>query len=203
MQKNEPVHRCCSGEAGLTLIETSLFLILLGVVASMGLPRLEGVAALWDRGDALAAVSEAQNRINVKFTALLIAGHDCERAARTVSDLALVSDETDFRGPVFKAYALSPGRLEEGGTVVSAVRVEDGRRFENLAVLQRPRCGADSASALGRDVREKLQSAEILEKLPAMDNGGSSWKNQAARWLTALKQQAARWFPQESEGKEL
>ena len=112
MVKITPMIRISNEASGFTALEILLATALIGIVSTVGLPQTDLFAELSDRGDAIAAAAEAQNRVNVKFTELLISGLACEKAADRVSDLALVSDGKWAGGEVFKGYAVSPRYLE-------------------------------------------------------------------------------------------
>lgn len=107
MVKITPMIRISNEASGFTVLEILLATALIGIVSTVGLPQTDLFAELSDRGDAIAAAAEAQNRVNVKFTELLISGLACEKAADRVSDLALVSDGRWAGGEVFKDYVVS------------------------------------------------------------------------------------------------
>lgn len=90
MVKITPMIRISNEASGFTALEILLAAALIGIVSTVGLPQTDLFAELSDRGDAIAAAAEAQNRVNVKFTELLISGLVCEKAVDRVSDLALV-----------------------------------------------------------------------------------------------------------------
>ena len=125
MQKSRtPTPWIYCSDAGFTALEILLATALIGIVSAVGLPQTELFSELSDRGDAIAATAEAQNRVNVKFTELLISGLACERAADRVADLALVSDGRWAGGEVFKDYAVTPRYLERFETVLTLERLE-------------------------------------------------------------------------------
>ena len=169
MVKITPMIRISNEASGFTALEILLAAALIGIVSTVGLPQTDLFAELSDRGDAIAAAAEAQNRVNVKFTELLISGLVCEKAVDRVSDLALVSDGRWAGGEVFKDYAVSPRYLERFETVLTLERLEpkaDGsvRRFENLVAIQTPRCGDEGYEAPNVDALRK----KLIDVLPSL-----------------------------------
>ena len=156
MVKLTPMIRISNEASGFTALEILLATALIGIVSTVGLPQTDLFAELSDRGDAIAAAAKAQNRVNVKFTELLISGLACEKAADRVSDLAVVSDGRWAGGEVFNGYAVSPRYLERFETVLTLERLEpkaDGsvRRFENLVWDEGTKNGPDRSALLGHN----------------------------------------------------
>ena len=192
------------------MIEILLETAMNGINSKVGMPQTDLIAELTDRGDAIAAAAEAQNRVNVKFTELLISGLTCEKAADRVSDLALVSDGRWAEGEVFKDYAVSPRYLERFETVLTLERLEpkaDGsvRRFENLAAIQTPRCGDEVYEAPNVDaLRRKLNNAAALNLRSMLSDAEApamlqKVKNQAAAFLKKAQVEWHRFFSREKE----
>ena len=156
------------------------------------------------RGDAISAAAEAQNRINVKFTELLISGLSCEKASDAVADLLTTSDGAAAGGAVFKGYILSPRYIEPTGTVLTAQKEtpdQNGsvRRFERLVVIQAPRCGVSNAleSGLSPSLRAQLNAwepeEELKGKLAEVDGETllGAVMNKAAEGVSEAKQRIA------------
>ena len=165
-------------------------LLLAGAVAS--LPHLSFVQELLDRGDAISAAAEAQKRINVKFTEFLLGGMSCDAASDAVADLALTSDGRGEAGEIFMGYAVTPRYIERNGTLLTLQAVaadEKGqkRRFENLVVIQAPRCGVDElmSSGLSNEVTDRLNS-----RLPD-ELKGSAFDMTAESFFDSLRDKAA------------
>ena len=210
MVKITPMIRISNEASGFTVLEILLVTALIGIVSTVGLPQTDLFAELSDRGDAIAAAAEAQNRVNVKFTELLISGLTCEKAADCVSDLALVSDGRWAGGEVFKNYAVSPRYLERFETVLTLERLEpkaDGsvRRFENLVAIQTPRCGDEGYEAPNVDaLRKKLNNDDALNLRSMLSDAEETAllqkvKNQAAVFLKKVQVGWHRFFSTENE----
>ena len=210
MVKITPMIRISNEASGFTVLEILLATALIGIVSTVGLPQTDLFAELSDRGDAIAAAAEAQNRVNVKFTELLISGLACEKAADRVSDLALVSDGRWAGGEVFKDYAVSPRYLERFETVLTLERLEpkaDGsvRRFENLVAIQTPRCGDEGYEASNVDaLRKKLNNDDALNLRSMLSDAEETAllqkvKNQAAVFLKKAQVEWHRFFSTEKE----
>ena len=208
--KITPMIRISNEASGFTALEILLAAALIGIVSTVGLPQTDLFAELSDRGDAIAAAAEAQNRVNVKFTELLIRGLACEKAADRVSDLALVSDGRWGGGEVFKDYVVSPRYLERFETVLTLERLEpkaDGsvRRFENLVAIQTPRCGDDGYEAPNVDaLRKKLNNDGALNFRSMLSDAEETAllqkvKNQAAVFLKKAQREWHRFFSTENE----
>ena len=210
MVKLTPMIRISNRASGFTALEILLATALIGIVSTVGLPQTDLFAELSDRGDATAAAAEAQNRVNVKFTELLISGLACEKAADRVSDLALVSDGRWAGGEVFKDYVVSPRYLERFETVLTLERLEpkaDGsvRRFENLVAIQTPRCGDEGYEAPNVDaLRKKLNNDGALNIRSMLSDAEETAllqkvKNQAAVFLKKAQGEWHRFFSPENE----
>ena len=210
MVKITPMIRIYNEASGFTVLEILLATALIGIVSTVGLPQTDLFAELSDRGDAIAAAAEAQNRVNVKFTELLISGLVCEKAADRVSDLALVSDGKWAGGEVFKGYVVSPRYLERFETVLTLERLEpkaDGsvRRFENLVAIQTPRCGDEGYKASNVDaLRKKLNNDGALNLRSMLSDAEETAllqkvKNQAAVFLKKAQGEWHRFFSTENE----
>ena len=210
MVKITPMIRISNEASGFTVLEILLVTALIGIVSTVGLPQTDLFAELSDRGDAIAAAAEAQNRVNVKFAELLISGLTCEKAADRVSDLALVSDGRWAEGEVFKGYVVSPRYLERFETVLTLERLEpkaDGsvRRFENLVAIQTPRCGDEGYKASNVDaLRKKLNNDDALDLRSMLSDAEETAllqkvKNQAAVFLKKAQGEWHRFFSTENE----
>ena len=208
--KITPMIRISNEASGFAALEILLAAALISIVSTVGLPQTDLFAELSDRGDAIAAAAEAQNRVNVKFTELLIRGLACEKAADRVSDLALVSDGRWGGGEVFKDYVVSPRYLERFETVLTLERLEpkaDGsvRRFENLVAIQTPRCGAEGYEAPNVDaLRKKLNNDGTLNLRSMLSDAEETAllqkvKNQAAVFLKKAQGEWHRFFSTENE----
>lgn len=208
--KITPMIRISNEASGFAALEILLAAALIGIVSTVGLPQTDLFAELSDRGDAIAAAAEAQNRVNVKFTKLLISGLACEKAADRVSDLALVSDGRWAGGEVFKDYVVSPRYLERFETVLTLERLEpkaDGsvRRFENLVAIQTPRCGDEGYEAPNVDaLRKKLSNNGALNLRSMLSDAEETAllqkvKNQAAVFLKKAQGEWHRFFSTENE----
>ena len=199
--------RISNEASGFIALEILLVTALIGIVSTVGLPQTDLFAELSDRGDAIAAAAEAQNRVNVKFTELLISGLACEKAADRVSDLALVSDGKWAGGEVFKGYVVSPRYLERFETVLTLEPKSDGsvRRFENLVAIQTPRCGDEGYEAPNVDaLRKKLNNDDALNFRSMLSDAEETAllqkvKNQAAVFLKKAQAEWHRFFSTENE----
>lgn len=208
--KITPMIRISNEASGFAALEILLAAALISIVSTVGLPQTDLFAELSDRGDAIAAAAEAQNRVNVKFTKLLISGLACEKAADRVSDLALVSDGRWAGGEVFKDYVVSPRYLERFETVLTLERLEpkaDGsvRRFENLVAIQTPRCGDEGYEAPNVDaLRKRLNNDGTLNFRSMLSDAEETAllqkvKNQAAVFLKKAQREWHRFFSTENE----
>ena len=207
MVRITPMIRISNEASGFIALEILLVTALIGIVSTVGLPQTDLFAELSDRGDAIAAAAEAQNRVNVKFTELLISGLACEKAADRVSDLALVSDGKWAGGEVFKGYVVSPRYLERFETVLTLEPKSDGsvRRFENLVAIQTPRCGDEGYEAPNVDaLRKKLNNDDALNFRSMLSDAEETAllqkvKNQAAVFLKKAQAEWHRFFSTENE----
>lgn len=114
-------------DTGFTLIEIIVVLVLMGILAAAAAPKFFDLGAGSKRLAAGTALSEAQVRINARFSRLMYAGLTCEDAVKSVNTLALVADKADGGEARFGSFLLSPAEKEipEEGLAVSVRMVDD------------------------------------------------------------------------------
>lgn len=141
-RKGEP-----AGEAGFTLIEIVMVLVLLGILAAVAVPKFFDLQEEAERNAAMVAVAEAQARINAKFAEEVLSGKTCLEALATVRNLNEVADSAaaGSSGSVFGEFILYPGTLssEVDTNLMNAQRVGSDREFEEVGSLVLPSCVTD------------------------------------------------------------
>lgn len=119
-------------EAGFTLIEICMVLVLLGILTAVAVPKYFDLQEESRLRAADAAIAEAQARINAYFGQQLLADGDCVKAAAAVNaDLALpsgkIADATNAQGKVFGDVTLSIGKLLANGLPTLVTAYFDGK----------------------------------------------------------------------------
>lgn len=119
-------------EAGFTLIEICMVLVLLGILTAVAVPKYFDLQEESRLRAADAAIAEAQARINAYFGQQLLADGDCIKAAAAVNaDLALpsgkIADATNAQGKVFGDVTLSIGKLLANGSSTLVTAYFDGK----------------------------------------------------------------------------
>ena len=119
-------------EAGFTLIEICMVLVLLGILTAVAVPKYFDLQEESRLRAADAAIAEAQARINAYFGQQLLADGDCIKAAAAVNaDLALpsgkIADATNAQGKVFGDVTLSIGKLLANGSPTLVRAYFDGK----------------------------------------------------------------------------
>lgn len=119
-------------EAGFTLIEICMVLVLLGILTAVAVPKYFDLQEESRLRAADAAIAEAQARINAYFGQQLLADGDCIKAAAAVNaDLALpsgkIADATNAQGKVFGDVTLSIGKLLANGSPTLVTAYFDGK----------------------------------------------------------------------------
>lgn len=119
-------------EAGFTLIEICMVLVLLGILTAVAVPKYFDLQEESRLRAADAAIAEAQARINAYFGQQLLADGDCIKAAAAVNaDLALpsgkIADATNAQGKVFGDTTLFIGKLLANGSPTLVTAYFDGK----------------------------------------------------------------------------
>ncbi|MGN1149724.1 MAG: Tfp pilus assembly protein FimT/FimU [Sutterella sp.] len=145
--------------AGFTLIEICMVLVLLGILAAVAVPKFFDVQDESRQKAAVAAIAEAQARINAAMGQKLVEGYSCADAVRAInkdleSPQGLIADR---HGKYFGDYQLkfddlSPAGLSQAVTVsYMGEPVAGGAQLGTLVAAQCSGLGnPDGVSSLGR-----------------------------------------------------
>ncbi len=105
--------------AGFTLVELVLVLVLLGILGAVAVPKYFDLQDEAQQKAARLAVAEAQSRIEARFSELILNGEACSTAVDEVKVLTNLSDSTKNKQAVFGDYGLSSGEIASTGTEVT------------------------------------------------------------------------------------
>ncbi len=111
--------------AGFTLVELVLILVLLGILGAVAVPKYFDLQDEAQQKAARLAVAEAQSRIEARFSELILNGETCSKAVETVSKLTDLDDSEDEEKARFGDYSLTPVKLP-GEITPMTVTVVDG-----------------------------------------------------------------------------
>ena len=144
-----------SSERGFTLIEVTMVLILLGILAAVAVPKYFDLQDESRRKAGVAAIAEAQSRINAAFGQYLLEGQSCRLAVDLVNVNLASPDGTiaDKAGKWFGDYRLDFGSLRADGSSVPVRVSYDGTLLaeEPLGTLSVAQCeGETSGGTVGR-----------------------------------------------------
>ena len=113
--------------AGFTLVELVLILVLLGILGAVAVPKYFDLQDEAQQKAARLAVAEAQSRIEARFSELILNGETCSAAVDEVKVLKNLSDSVKDEQAVFGDYGLSAEEIASTGTevTVKVLGVED------------------------------------------------------------------------------
>lgn len=133
-------------EPGFTLIEITMILVLLGILAAVAVPKYFDLQEESRMRAAQTALAEAQARIHAHFSEKVLAGLDCASAVQSVNDS--MDSISDAPGRVFGEFQLTFGALPADGTAVPVTVSYNGTQLgtEPLGTLAAPQCTADSGA---------------------------------------------------------
>lgn len=139
--------RHSGAETGFTMLEIVTVLVLIGILAAVVVPRFYDVQSDSERKAALAAVAEAQVRINTGYSRRIYEGRSCPDAVATVNRLSLIGDDGTN---VVNGFALSidGDAISDTGTAVTVKRQgsEGSPTFSGTEfVLKVPSCPNSTA----------------------------------------------------------
>lgn len=138
---------------GFTLIEIVSVLVILGVLAVVAVPKYLDLQSESEKKTALASVSEAQARIQLRFGQLLLQGNTCEDAAAKVNTLSMIEDSSNGNGSVFGDFILSSETITKDGVAVYAKRKNSSdTAFDTGAKLYLPQCDEEANNGMGTGV---------------------------------------------------
>lgn len=114
--------------AGFTLVELVLILVLLGILGAVAVPKYFDLQDEAQQKAARLAVAEAQSRIEARFSELILNGETCSAAVAEVKVLKNLSDSTKDDQAVFGDYGLSAEEIASTGTEVTVKVLGDEDR---------------------------------------------------------------------------
>ena len=131
---------------GFTLIEITMILVLLGIIAAVAVPKYFDLLEESRMRAAQAAIAEAQTRIHAHFSEKVLAGLDCASAVQSVNDT--MDSIADAPGRVFGEFQLTFGALPADGTAVPVTVSYNGTQLgtEALGTLVAPQCKVGSGA---------------------------------------------------------
>lgn len=133
-------------EHGFTLIEITMILVLLGILAAVAVPKYFDLQEESRMRAAQTAIAEAQARINAHFSEKVLTGLDCASAVQSVNDN--MDSIADAPNKVFGEFQLAFEDLPSDGTAVPVTVSYNGTPLgtEAIGTLVAPQCTAGSGA---------------------------------------------------------
>ncbi len=165
--------------AGFTLVELVLVLVLLGILGAVAVPKYFDLQDEAQQKAARLAVAEAQSRIEARFSELILNGEACSTAVDEVKVLTNLSDSKKNGQAVFGDYGLSGGEIASTGTEVTVKVLGDEDQEVVFSggqpKLYVPECTSDGGSKITADsiadaIYKAIKNDGELNKLFADDS---------------------------------
>lgn len=163
--------------SGFTLIEITMVLVLLGILAAVAVPKYIDHQKAADQRAALASVAEAQARLDAAFGEKLLAGKSCTQARNELLDLKTIADNptaaTNYKN-IFGSYFLYPTGFTENTMSLGIKTVAKNAAVNTKTYLTYPTCkDAPSIAALmDEDTEFKIKFAIQA----GIASGGMTWQ---------------------------
>ncbi len=149
--------------AGFTLVELVLILVLLGILGAVAVPKYFDLQDEAQQKAARLAVAEAQSRIEARFSELILNGETCSAAVDEVKVLKNLSDSKKDDQAVFGDYGLSAGEIASTGTEVMVKVLGDEDQevvfSGSQPKLYVPACADEKKTISAKDVAEAIYKA--------------------------------------------
>lgn len=140
-------------QAGFTLIEIVMVLVLLGILAAVAAPKYFDYQDAAEQRAALATVAEAQARLEATFSEKLLEGQSCVEA---ISHAGQIKNLADDGNSAFGEYSLAYG--DRGYLTVR----RDNRPILTNASFVYPAC-EDAAGAISEKTLFNNEFAQYIE----------------------------------------
>ena len=149
--------------AGFTLVELVLILVLLGILGAVAVPKYFDLQDEAQQKAARLAVAEAQSRIEARFSELILNGETCSKAVDEVKVLTKLSDSTKDDQAVFGDYGLSAEEIASTGTEVTVKVLGDEDQkvvfSGSQPKLYVPACADEKKTISAKDVADAIYKA--------------------------------------------
>lgn len=144
---------------GFTLIEITMVLVLLGILAAVAVPKFFDLQEEAEQKAVLASAAEVQARLDATFGTKVLEGLSCADARTYAADIAHLADDgvTSFGEFSFKAE----GDIRDGALSLKYSRGDEEWKDVAGFSLVMPKCLGDSTigySAVGREAYNLLMS---------------------------------------------
>ena len=194
--------RITEGHSGFTLIEITMVLVLLGILAAVAVPKFFDLQEEAEQKAVLSSAAEVQARLEATFSRQVLEGVSCSEARKFAAKIENLADDgvKSFGEFSFK----TEGEGQSGSLGLKYSRGDDQWKEVAGFSLVLPQCSSDESavsptfSQAGLDIWKEIVSGTFVSKPsikvnkegdPYKFESWDSWEEDVSTWVNWLQSQ--------------